>query len=163
MFISPGGATERLRMGHTYSNLLFHVVFSTKQRQPLIHDAFRERLYEYLSGIARNEFRGALSIGGTDNHIHGLVVLAPDIPIAEAMRKWKSLSSKWIHETFLNEADFGWQEGYGAFSVSPSNVPQVIQYIEGQVEHHKKMTFEEEFAALLKRHGIEYDPRHVWD
>lgn len=128
-----------------------------------MHDSFRPRLFEYLSGIARNEFRGALAVGGTDNHVHGLLVLAPDTGVAEAMRGWKALSSKWVHETFPNEADFSWQEGYGAFSVSQSNVSQVASYIEQQAEHHKKMTFEEEFVALLKRHNIAYDLQYVWD
>ena len=150
-------------MGHTYANLVVHTVFSTKGRRPLIREPFRPRLLEYLSGLARNEFRGALSVGGTDNHVHGLLVLAPHTAVAEAMRKWKALSSKWVHEMFPQEADFGWQEGYGAFSVSQSNVPSVAAYIEKQLEHHRKMTFEEEFVALLKRHGIAYDPRYVWD
>ena len=150
-------------MGHTYANLVVHTVFSTKERRPLIHDSFRPRLFAYLSGIARNEFRGALSVGGTENHVHGLLVLAPDTCVADAMGKWKSLSSGWVHETFPDEADFAWQEGYGAFSVSRSNVPQVAAYIANQAEHHRRMTFEDEFVALLKRHGIEYDPRYVWD
>jgi putative transposase len=149
-------------MGHSYTNLLFHVIFSTKERRPLIHDTFRDRLHQYMSGIARQEFGGALSLGGTDNHLHGLIVLPATVAIAEAVRKWKTLSSKWVHETFVTEADFAWQEGYGAFSVSRSNVPKVAAYIEGQAEHHKKMTFEEEFIQLLERHGIEYDPRYVW-
>jgi REP element-mobilizing transposase RayT len=150
-------------MGHTYANLIFHVVFSTKERRPLIHDTFRTRLHEYLGGLARAEFRGTLSIGGTDNHVHGLIVLPADLALADAMRKWKSLSSKWVHETFPTEADFAWQEGYGAFSVSRSNVTKVAAYIEQQEKHHRRMTFEEEFVTLLKRHGIEYDPKYVWD
>ncbi|HUU93459.1 MAG TPA: IS200/IS605 family transposase [Phycisphaerae bacterium] len=150
-------------MGHTYSNLLFHVVFGTKERRPLIHDSFRERLHQYMSGMARNEFRGALAIGGTNNHLHGLIVLPTSISVAEAMRKWKGLSSKWLHETFPSERDFGWQDGYGAFTVSKSNVPEVAAYIERQAEHHKRITFEDEFIALLERHGIEYDPQYVWD
>ena len=149
-------------VGHTYANLLIHAVFSTKERRPSIHDSFRPRLFAYLSGLARNEFRGALAVGGTANHAHGLIVLAPNTSVADAMRKWKAISSKWVHETFPDEADFAWQEGYGAFSVSPSNVPQVAAYIAKQAEHHRKMTFEDEFIALLKRHGIEYDPRYVW-
>jgi len=149
-------------MGHTYANLVVHAVFSTKQRQPLIHDSFRPRLLAYLSGIARNEFRGALSVGGTKDHVHGLLVLAPNTCIADAMRKWKASSSRWIHETFPEEADFAWQEGYGAFSVSRSHVARVADYIAKQAEHHRKMTFEDEFVRLLKRHGIEYDPRYVW-
>jgi len=150
-------------MGHTYANLVFHAVFSTKERRPLIHDSFRPRLFEYLAGLARNEFRGALAVGGMENHVHGLLVLAPGTSVAEAMRGWKALSSKWVHETFPGEADFGWQEGYGAFSVSKSNVPQVASYIEQQAEHHRKITFEDEFLGLLKRHNIAYDPRYVWD
>jgi REP element-mobilizing transposase RayT len=150
-------------MGHTYSNLLFHIVFSTKERKPLIRDSFRQRLYEYMSGMARNEFVRALTIGDTDNHLHALLVLPTDISVAEALRKWKSLSSKWVHETFPGETDFGWQDGYGAFSVSQSLVAHVRAYIDNQAEHHKKMSFEDEFIALLKRHGIEYDPRYVWD
>jgi len=149
-------------MGHTFTNLLFHVVFSTKERRPLIDDSFRDRLHQYMSGIARSEFGGALSIGGTDNHVHSLIVLPADVAAAEAMRKWKSLSSKWVHETLPAEADFGWQEGYSAFTVSRSNVSKVAAYIENQAEHHMKMTFEEEFIALLDRHGIKYDPRYVW-
>jgi REP element-mobilizing transposase RayT len=150
-------------MGHTYANLVFHTVFSTKQRRPLIHDSLRDRLHQYMSGVARGEFRGALAIGGTENHIHGLIVLPPALSVSDALGKWKTLSSKWVHETFPTEADFGWQEGYGAFTVSQSNVSQVAAYIEGQAEHHKKMAFEEEFVALLSKHGIEYDPRYVWD
>ena len=83
--------------------------------------------------------------------------------MAEAVRKWKSISSKWVHETFPEDQDFAWQSGYGAFSVSRSNVHEVAGYIERQVEHHRKVTFEEEFVAFLNRHGIEYDPRYVWD
>jgi len=150
-------------VGHTYANLIFHMVFSTKERRPLIHDSFRPRLFEYLSGLARNEFRGPLSVGGTENHVHGLIVLAPDTSVADAMRGWKALSSKWVHETLPGEGDFGWQEGYGAFSVSQSNVPQVAAYIEQQAKHHEKITFEDEFLALLKRHSIAYDSQYIWD
>lgn len=149
-------------MGHTYTNLVVHAVFSTKERRPLIHDFFRPRLFAYLSGLARNEFRGALVVGGTENHVHGLLVLPPTMCLADVMCKWKSLSSKWVHETFPGESDFDWQDGYGAFTVSRSNVPQVAAYIANQAQHHMTMTFEEEFIALLKRQGIEYDPRYVW-
>jgi len=150
-------------VGHTYTNLLFHVVFSTKDRRPLIHDSFRSRLHEYLGGIARRDFRCAPAVGGTNNHVHGLLVLPADICVAGAMRKWKSVSSKWVHETFPAEADFAWQQGYAAFSVSLSNLSRVAAYIEKQEVHHCRMTFEQEFVAILKRHGIPYDPRYVWD
>jgi len=149
-------------MGHTYSNLLVHAVFSVKERQPLIRDAFRQRLYEYMGGIARNEFGRALSVGGTDNHLHALLSLNTTASVADALRKWKSLSSGWVHETFPGNAGFAWQEGYGAFSVSKSNAGKVIAYIEAQAEHHKRLTFEEEFVALLDRHGIAYDRASLW-
>jgi REP element-mobilizing transposase RayT len=150
-------------VGHTFSNLLVHVIFSTKDRLPTIRESFQPRLYEYMSGIARTEFGRALCIGGTPNHAHGLLVLKTDVSVAEAVRKWKSISSKWAHETFPYLRDFAWQSGYGAFSVSRSNVPKVAGYIERQAAHHRTVTFEEEFLAFLKRHGIEYDPRYVWD
>jgi REP element-mobilizing transposase RayT len=150
-------------MGHTYSNLLVPVIFSTKDRAPIIRDEFRERMHEYLAGVAREEFGRALNIGGTPDHLHALLSLKTDVAVAEAMRKWKSLSSGWIHETFPGNDVFAWQAGYGAFSVSQSNVPEVAAYIERQGEHHRKMTFQEEFVAFLKRHQVEYDPAHVWD
>jgi len=149
-------------MGHTYANLLVHVVFSTKDRRPTIRPEFEERLWQYMSGIARQEFGRALKIGGTEDHLHGLLSLRTDVSVAEALRKWKSLSSGWAHKTFPQERLFGWQAGYGAFSVSQSNAAAVIRYIENQKAHHRRMTFEEEFAELLRRHGIERDPNDVW-
>ncbi len=150
-------------MGHTFSHVLLHVIFSTKNRMRLIQPDFRQRLYEYLAGIARDEFGAARKIGGTDDHLHGLISLRTDVSIAEALRKWKSLSSLWVHREFPNHQDFAWQSGYGVFSVSESNAPAVIQYIETQVEHHAEMTFEQEFIGFLKRHNVQYDPRHIFD
>ena len=164
---APAGAIERFAnggaMSHTYSCLLVHAVFSTKERRLTIHESFRQRLYEYMGGIARHEFGRSLVVGGTADHVHGLLSIRPAVSVAEAMRQWKSLSSKWVHDTFPQRGDFAWQEGYGAFSVSPSNADAVERYIRGQEAHHKRMTFQEEFVALLKRHGIEYDPATVWD
>jgi len=150
-------------MGHTFSNLLVHIIFSTKDRQPTITEAFRPRLYEYLGGLTRKEFGAALAVGGTADHVHGLLVLRPDVAVAQAAQRWKSLSSGWIHRTFPEAKQFAWQVGYGAFSVSPSNRAAVLKYIGGQAAHHKKTTFEEEFLAFLKKHDIEYDPQHVFD
>ena len=150
-------------MGHTYSNILLHVVFGTKDRRPLILETFRVRLYEYMSGVARSEFGRALTVGGTENHLHGLLSIGTDLSVGEILAKWKSLSSGWVHKTFPESQDFAWQVGYGAFSVSQSNAQKVIAYLGGQVEHHKRQTFEEEFVALLKRHGVQFDPQHVWD
>jgi len=150
-------------MGHTYANLLAHVVFSTKDRHPMILDDFRERLHEYLSGVARKEFGRVLKIGGMPDHLHAILSLRTDVSIAEAMRKWKSLSSGWIHKTFPGNDAFAWQAGYGAFSVSQSNIADVTAYIERQAEHHRTMTFQEEFIAFLKRHDLPYDLAHIWD
>jgi len=150
-------------MGHTYFNLLIHTVFGTKDRHPTIRVSFRTRLHEYLGGIAREEFGRALQIGGAADHVHGLIVLRTDVAVADAMRIWKSLSSGWIHKTFPDEQDFAWQKGYAVFSVSESNAEQVKAYIANQESHHRKQTFEEEYLALLERHGIQYDSRFVWD
>ena len=149
--------------GHTYANLLVHVVFSTKGRRPTMRKDFRTRLHDYLGGIARQEFGRSLRVGGTANHLHGLIVLKPSIAVSDAMKKWKSLSSGWVHNTFPGNRDFGWQNGYGAFSVSESKAQEVIEYIERQEEHHRKVSFEEEFIHFLEVNGIEYDPRYVWD
>ena len=148
-------------MGHTYSNLLFHVIFSTKDRWPTINDHFQSRLYEYMCGVARSEFGRVIAIGGTADHLHALVLLGTDVPIAAAMRKLKGLASKWVHRTFPDEKGFAWQSGYAAFTVSQSGMPDVVGYIERQADHHRRVTFEEEFRAFLDRHGIEYDPAHV--
>jgi REP element-mobilizing transposase RayT len=150
-------------MVHTYADMLVHVVFSTKDRMPVIRDEFRGRLHEFMAGVARNEFGRAIKVGGMPDHMHGLVSLNRDVSIAEAMRKWKSLSSGWIHQTFPGNEAFAWQAGYGAFSVSQSNADEVIAYIERQTEHHRTVTFQEEFVAFLKRHNVPYDPAHIWE
>ena len=149
-------------MGHTFADVLVHVIFSTRGRQPTIHEAFRQRMYEYMCGIARKEFGSALSIGGTDNHVHGLLCIRTDVSVAEAMRKWKALSSGWVHRTFPEHRQFLWQAGYGAFSIAAPRKAVAIRYIENQAKHHKTRTFEEEFLAFLDRYGIEYDPTNVW-
>ena len=149
-------------MGHTYTNLLTHVIFGAKDRRPLIQPAFRKHLHRYLGGIARHEFGRALTVGGTEDHVHGLLSIRPDVALADAMCKWKSLSSGWLHKTITEAASFAWQEGYAAFSVSRSRMAEVTAYIARQEEHHKTRTFEEELIEFLERHGIDYDPRKVW-
>ena len=150
-------------MGHTFSDILVHLIFSTKDRRPTISTAMQPRRNEYLAGVARQEFGQALRIGGADNHIHGLIRLRTDVSVAEAVRKWKSLSSRWTHKTFADAGTFAWQIGYGAFSVSGPRKKAVIDYIDGQAGHHRKVTFEEEFLAFLRRYEVHYDPEHVWD
>jgi REP-associated tyrosine transposase len=150
-------------MGHTYANILIHVIFSTKERAPSIRGGLRQRLYEYMAGVARQEFGKMLIIGGTADHVHGLFQLKTDVSVADAMRDWKSLSSGWVHETFPEASGFAWQAGYGAFSVSASNLARVRRYIEDQEAHHTVRSFQEEFVVFLKRHRVDYDPERIWD
>ena len=138
-------------MSHTYTSTLFHVVFSTKERQPAISDP--PKLWAYIAGVARNLDYEALAIGGTQNHIHLLVRLPSDVSVSQAVQKLKSNSSRWLRE---NGLWFGWQEGYGAFSVSASNVDAVRHYIQNQAEHHRRRSFEDEFVALLDRSGATF-------
>jgi len=150
-------------MGHTFASVHLHVIFSTKHRRPTIADSFRHRLWEYMHGLARKEFGKALCIGGTADHIHGLIEVRPDVSISDAMRKWKALSSRWAHKTFPESRDFAWQTGYGVFSISGPRKAAVIEYIEGQAEHHRRVSFEEEFVAFLRRYEVEYDPKYLWE
>jgi len=150
-------------MAHTFSQILLHVVFGTSGRRNLIAEAFRERMYEYMGGVAKNEFGAAYRIGGTANHVHALIGLRTNVSVADAVAKLKSHSSGWLHKTFPTAADFAWQGGYAAFSVSTSKRPEVIEYIDNQMVHHNGRTFEEEFRALLDAHGIEYDAAHFLD
>ncbi|MBP7744796.1 MAG: IS200/IS605 family transposase [Phycisphaerae bacterium] len=150
-------------MGHTYTNLLVHVVFSTKARARLINAELQRRLYEYMAGVARHEFGRALEIGGTEDHVHALLSLRGNVAPADALRKWKSLSSGWVHQTFATRHAFAWQAGYAAFSVSQSAVNAVREYIAGQAEHHRRVSFDEELRAFLDRNGVPYDRAHLLD
>ena len=147
----------------SYVSCYFHCVFSTKERRPLITPPLRERLWPFLGGIARQNKMKALEIGGVEDHIHLLLSLSATLPISKAMQLIKGGSSKWVHEIFPEHRLFAWQEKYGAFSVSVSQLDHIVQYIKGQEEHHRKMTFREEFLALLNKHRIEYDERYLWD
>ncbi len=149
-------------MSHSYTSCYIHYVFSTKGRQPWISSELQERLFPYMGGIAKTDNMKALMVGGVENHAHLLISLPPTLPVAKVVQLIKGTSSKWVHETFPNYRHFEWQEGYGAFSLSVSQVENTITYIENQAEHHRVKTFEEEYAQFLKKHGIEYDERYVW-
>jgi REP element-mobilizing transposase RayT len=148
-------------MASTFTNLLYHIVFSTKDRMPSIHKALRERLYEYIGGIIRGERGILLEIGGVPDHVHLLVKLKSDMATAEIVRLIKSNSSKWLNESNSPTGRFEWQTGYGAFSVSESQAAKVRQYIRTQESHHAKVSFRDELIGLLKKHGIEYDERYL--
>jgi putative transposase len=149
-------------MSHSYSNLLTHIVYSTKYRKPLIDSTLELRLYPYLGGIIRQLGGKLYVINGVEDHVHLLAELPPSISVAEAVGKIKGNSTHWIHQSFPDRAEFSWQRGYAAFSVSKSNVSAVARYIERQKIHHKEGSFEEELAQLLRRHGVSIDEKDPW-
>ena len=149
-------------MSHSYISCRIHYVFSTKGRQNTIVPELQARLWPYMGGIAKTNNMKALAIGGTENHVHLLVSLPSSLSIAKAIQLIKGGSSKWVHDTFPEHRRFAWQEGYGAFSVSVSHLQTTVSYIHNQQEHHRKISFEEEFLAFLKKHGLEYDERYIW-
>jgi REP element-mobilizing transposase RayT len=150
-------------MPGTYSQILLHIIFSTKHREPWITPEIAERLYPYIGGIVRSEKGVLCDIGGVEDHVHMYLRWRTDSSISDLMRTVKARSSKWIHETFPALHAFAWQEGYSVFSVSKSQEEAVKKYIAGQVEHHKKEDFKTEVLRFLRMHGIEFDEKYVFD
>ena len=150
-------------MAHTFTNLLAHIVFSTKDRMPILEPDLKERLFPYMGGIFRELDAKPLLINGPADHVHALAVLPAKYSPAEIIGKVKSNSSGWVHKTFPARHTFAWQVGYAAFGVSPSQKQTVLDYIVNQEEHHRKVSFKEELLALLKKHEIEYDERYLWE
>jgi len=140
---------------HSFNSCLMHCVFSTKERRPWLGPNIRERLWPYLGGIARENDMKALAIGGVADHVHMLLSLPPTLSVSKAMQLLKGNSSKWLRETFpeLLREDFLWQEGFGAFSIGVSGVPETVRYIQTQEEHHQQRSFREELEIFLKKHG----------
>lgn len=149
-------------MANTYSALYYHLVFSTKNRERLITPDLRERLWEYLGGITRENEGVVLRIGGIEDHVHLLVALPPTTAPSRMVQQIKGGSSKWIHTNFPAHAGFAWQDGYGAFTVSRSALDEVGRYIDRQQEHHRHRTFDEEYRALLDKHEVRYDERYLF-
>lgn len=150
-------------MGQSLVQIYVHVVFSTKNRRPLLRDSnSRVRMHAYLAGVCSNQKCPALIIGGVEDHVHLLCRLGKTIDIANLIRELKKESSQWA-KTELKIGDFYWQTGYGAFSISPSHIDALKQYIANQEEHHRKETFQDEFRRLCAKYGLEIDERYVWD
>jgi REP element-mobilizing transposase RayT len=147
----------------SYTRLHYHLVFSTKHRVPVITPDIRPRLWEYLGGTVRGLGGIPLQIGGTDDHVHVLATLRQQPALADILRDLKAASSGWVHDTFPQARDFWWQAGAGAFTVSHSAIGAVKAYIANQEEHHRTRSFQDEFRALLVRHGIEFDEKYLWD
>ena len=148
-------------MSHTYSSNRVHVIFSTKERRKCLSDDFQPKLWAYMAGIAHNQGFEAMIVGGVSDHVHALLALPPTLALAKAVQLLKGSSSHWINESHAIEERFTWQEGYGAFSVSASQTPDVVRYIQNQRRHHEKKSFEEEFIMFLKKYGLSYDAQHV--
>ncbi|MDZ4659513.1 MAG: IS200/IS605 family transposase [Bythopirellula sp.] len=149
-------------MPQSFGSLHCHIVFSTKHRQPLITPEIQQRLYEYIGGILRNHSSSLIAAGGMPDHIHLLASMGRTVAVADLVRVVKSNSSGWVHGE-LALPDFHWQDGYGAFSVSYSNIETIKTYLANQAEHHRRRTFQEEFLELLKRHELQWDERYIWD
>ena len=150
-------------MANTFTSLHYHVIFSTKNREPWISQGVEERIWKFLGGIAHENGMKTLLVGGMPDHIHLALALPPTQSVSKAMQLLKGGSSKWIKDALPGMRAFAWQDGYGAFSVSKSNLQEVVAYIQNQREHHRVKTFKEEFLAILVRHEIDYEERYLWD
>ena len=148
-------------MSDSYTNLLYHIVFSTKERRPVITSEYEGRLYDYIGGTIRSFGGISLELNGTEDHVHLLAKLRPDKALSDVLRDLKANATGWMHEVFPALENFSWQRGYGAFSVSQSNVAEVRQYIARQKEHHRKISFRDEFIRCLVANGIEHNERFI--
>ena len=149
-------------MPRSLSNILVHIVFSTKNRSNLIPPSLEENLHAYMAEIYHDASCPALIIGGTENHVHTLCRLERTVTVAQLLEKVKKGSSKWIKTQGVS-SDFAWQAGYGAFSIGASNTEALSRYIRNQKQHHQNTTFEDEYRTLLHKYGVEFDERYVWD
>jgi putative transposase len=150
-------------MPQSLARNLIHLIYSTKDRRPVLEDGIREELHKYSCGILRDQESPALVVNSVPDHIHFLFVLSKNRALADLVREVKKGVSRWIKTNGPQFADFEWQSGYGAFSVSQSAVEEVRRYILNQAEHHRKVSFQDEFRAFLRRYEIEFDERYVWD
>ncbi len=150
-------------MGQSLVKNYIHIIFSTKHRAELIHPPIQNELYSYIAGICNEMECPPIKIGGYRDHIHILTMLSKKIALMKLLEEIKSHSSKWMKTKGSELKNFYWQNGYGAFSVNPSDLDRVITYIENQEVHHRKKTFQDEYKAYLKKYGLEYDERYVWD
>ncbi len=150
-------------MPQSLARLHVHLIFSTKNREPLLHDTVRDSLHRYMATVLQNFNCPSVLINSVEDHVHILFELARTVSVSAAVEEVKKTSSKWIKTRGGEYAAFVWQAGYGAFAVSESNIPAVRKYVASQQEHHRKKSFQEEYRAFLKRHHIAFDEKYVWD
>jgi putative transposase len=150
-------------MPGTYTKLYYHIVFSTKNRQPFINAGVESEFHKYMAGMIRGIDGSCIEINGMPDHVHLLTIFPPKIAVSDALRTIKANSSKWVHETKPALAHFGWQDGFAAFTVSKSQIEPVRQYIRDQKNHHRERDFKAELIGLLDKHEVEYEDRYLWD
>jgi putative transposase len=150
-------------MAQSLSKVYVHIAFSTKNRQSLIIDGIKTSLFEYIGGICKGMECYPIIVGGSSDHIHVLCLLSRKVTQMKLLEEIKKQSSKWIKTKGSEFSDFYWQNGYGIFSVNPSEIDVVVKYISNQEEHHKKTTFQDEFRAFLKKYNMDFDERYLWD
>ena len=149
-------------MPHSFTSLLVHIIFSTKNRARDLTPDLAARLFPYMAGIIRERKGVPVIVNGPEDHVHLLVHVPATESIADLLRVLKTNSSRWVHEQLPERRLFGWQAGYGAFTVSGSRTAAVTEYIAAQQEHHRRVTFQEEFLTFLRKNGIDYDERDLW-
>jgi len=150
-------------MAQTLVSLMVHVIFSTRNREPLITPEIEAELFAYMGGILKNRESRLLDAGGTANHVHLLISQSKNIGLSSLMKDVKKDSSSWIKTKGIRFRNFHWQDGYGAFSIGESNIPALKQYIATQKEHHRNRSFQEELIKFLNAYRLEYDERFLWD
>jgi REP element-mobilizing transposase RayT len=150
-------------MPDTYTSLSYHIVFSTKSREPWITADIEQRVWSFLGGIANKHGMTPRRIGGLEDHLHIVIDVPPTLAVSKAVQLLKGGSSRWMRQTFPELESFSWQDGYGAFTVSHSQLPATIKYVERQRERHKTWSFQEEYRALLERHAVRFDERYLCD
>jgi REP element-mobilizing transposase RayT len=150
-------------MARTLIEVYLHIVFSTKHRANIIHPEIEAELHRYITGIIANLDSRCIAVNGTENHVHTLVSLGKTMATSSLVREVKKGSTSWLKRQEAVSRDFSWQDGYGGFSVGRSELPAVHRYIAAQKEHHRRVTYEEEFVSLLDEHGVAYDDRYLWD
>ena len=149
-------------MGQSLVKNYVHIIFSTKNREPFIHRNYEEELYKYLGGVCKAHNCTPIQVGGYVDHVHILCLISSRMTIAGLLEELKTDSSKWMKKQAVELSKFYWQDGYGAFSINPSQVDTVVNYIKKQHEHHLKKSFQDEYRGFLQKYNMDYDERYVW-